>query len=90
MLIPTKDVHIVDSLFLQDDVCIETEEGVKHCKLIAVHAGLEEKKSVDEQLEILRAKDTSIPRIEPLSGRRNVWDIPQVSKNIKDYIQSFC
>ncbi|CAA7021959.1 unnamed protein product [Microthlaspi erraticum] len=61
----------------EDDVSIETEKGLKHCKLIAVHAGLENNKSVEEQLEILRAKDTSISRIEPLSGRRNVWDIPQ-------------
>ncbi|XP_023641718.1 uncharacterized protein LOC17892364 isoform X2 [Capsella rubella] len=60
-----------------DDVCIETEEGLKHCKLIAVHAGLEKGNNVEEQLELLRAKDTSIPRIQPLVGRKTVWDIPQ-------------
>ncbi|VVA97059.1 unnamed protein product [Arabis nemorensis] len=60
-----------------DDVCIETEEGLKQCKLIAVHAGLEKGKSVKEQLELLRAKDTSISKIQPLSGRKNVWNIPQ-------------
>ncbi|XP_010479310.1 PREDICTED: uncharacterized protein LOC104758152 [Camelina sativa] len=61
----------------EDDVCIETEEGLKHCKLIAVHAGLEQGKNVEEQLKLLRAKDTSISRIQPLTGRKTVWDIPQ-------------
>ncbi|CAH2054276.1 unnamed protein product, partial [Thlaspi arvense] len=61
----------------EEDVCVETEEGLKQCKLIAVHAGLERRTSVNEQLELLRARDTSIPKIQPLSGRRNVWDIPQ-------------
>lgn len=65
-------------IMLQDDVCIETEEGLKHCKLIAVHAGLEKGDSVEEQLKLLRAKDTSISKIQHLSGRKNVWDIPQV------------
>jgi hypothetical protein len=32
------------------DLCIEDEEGVKHCNLIAMHAGLEKGNSVDEQL----------------------------------------
>lgn len=76
MLIPTKDVHLL--ILLQDDVCIETEEGLKHCKLIAVHAGLEKGSSVEEQLKLLRAKDTSISKIQHLSGRKTVWDIPQV------------
>lgn len=61
----------------EDDVCVETEEGVKRCKLIAVHAGLEKGDSVEEQLKLLRAKDTSISKVPYLSGRRNVWDIPQ-------------
>lgn len=73
---------------LQNDVCIETEEGLKHCKLIAVHAGLEKEQKVDEQLKLLRAKDTSIPRIQPLTGRKTVWDIPQVKKTSKD--PNFC
>ncbi|KDP42708.1 hypothetical protein JCGZ_23648 [Jatropha curcas] len=62
---------------LQEDVCIENEEGMKHCKLIAVHAGLEKGKNVEEQLKSLKAKDTRVPKIEPLSGRKNVWDIPK-------------
>ncbi|EFH58905.1 hypothetical protein ARALYDRAFT_478323 [Arabidopsis lyrata subsp. lyrata] len=63
----------------EEDVCIETEKGLKHCKLIAVHAGLEKGNNVEEQLKLLRAKDTSIPRIqhEPLTGRKTVWDIPR-------------
>ncbi|KFK38336.1 hypothetical protein AALP_AA3G100900 [Arabis alpina] len=61
----------------EEDVCIETEKGLKQCKLIAVHAGLEKGKSVNEQLELLRGKDTSISKIQPLSGRKNVWNIPQ-------------
>ncbi|CAN8259887.1 unnamed protein product [Cochlearia groenlandica] len=61
----------------EDDVCIETEEGLKHCKLIAVHAGLEKGMSVEEQLKLLRGKDTSISKLPHLSGRKSVWDIPQ-------------
>ncbi|XP_052171985.1 tyrosine-protein phosphatase RLPH2-like [Diospyros lotus] len=61
----------------EDDVCIETEEGVKHNKLIAVHAGLERGKGVKEQLQFLKARDTRVPKVEALSGRKNVWDIPK-------------
>lgn len=61
----------------EDDVCIETEEGVKHNKLIAVHAGLERGKGVEEQLQFLKARDTRVPKVEALSGRKNVWDIPK-------------
>ncbi|KAK6942637.1 Calcineurin-like phosphoesterase domain, ApaH type [Dillenia turbinata] len=61
----------------EDDVCLETDEGILHCKLIAVHAGLEKGKDVQEQLKFLRAKDTRINKVECLSGRKNVWDIPQ-------------
>nr|ACA35285.1 calcineurin-like phosphoesterase family protein [Cucumis sativus] len=60
-----------------DDVCLDTEDGIKHYKLIAVHAGLERGKDVQEQLNSLKAKDTKVPKIECLSGRRNVWDIPK-------------
>ncbi|KAK6139991.1 hypothetical protein DH2020_026265 [Rehmannia glutinosa] len=51
--------------------------GLQNCKLIAVHAGLEKGKGVEEQLNYLKAKDTRIPKIEPLSGRKNVWNIPE-------------
>ncbi|PPS03865.1 hypothetical protein GOBAR_AA16797 [Gossypium barbadense] len=56
----------------EDDVSIETQEGVKHCKLIAVHAGLEK-----DQLEFLKAKDVSVPQVTGLSGKKNVSDIPE-------------
>ena len=57
---------------------MQTEEGIQQCKLIAVHAGLEKGKGVEEQLKILKARDTSLPRVEALSGKKNVWDIPKV------------
>lgn len=57
---------------------METKDGIKHCKLIGVHAGLEKGKDVQEQLKLLKAKDTKVPKIECLSGRKNVWDIPEV------------
>ncbi|XP_021620756.1 tyrosine-protein phosphatase RLPH2 isoform X3 [Manihot esculenta] len=60
-----------------ENVCIESEEGMKHCKLIAVHAGLEEGTNVEEQLKFLRAKDTRLPKVEALSGRKSVWNIPK-------------
>ncbi|KAF2307600.1 hypothetical protein GH714_030075 [Hevea brasiliensis] len=61
----------------EENVCIENEGGVKPCKLIAVHAGLEKGKNVEEQLKLLKAKDTRVPKVEALSGRKNVWDIPK-------------
>jgi len=65
-------------MFYQDDVFINTDDGVKCCKLIAVHAGLEKGVDVNEQMKILKARDTRIPKIQALSGRKNVWDIPEV------------
>ncbi|PON42826.1 Serine/threonine-specific protein phosphatase/bis(5-nucleosyl)-tetraphosphatase, partial [Parasponia andersonii] len=61
----------------EDDVCIETGDGIKHCKLIAVHAGLERDKDVKEQLKFLKARDTRVPKVESLSGRKSVRDIPK-------------
>ncbi|TXG58321.1 hypothetical protein EZV62_016150 [Acer yangbiense] len=61
----------------EDDVSIETEDGIKYCKLIDVHAGLEKGKNVEEQLKRLKAKDTGVSKVEALSGRKNVQDIPQ-------------
>jgi hypothetical protein len=46
--------------------------------LIAVHAGLEKGVDVKKQMKILKARDTRIPKVQPLSGRKNVWDIPEV------------
>jgi len=63
---------------LQEKVWIDTEEGRMCCKMIAVHAGLEKSRGVDEQLVFLRARDMSIPKVEDLSGRANVWEIPEV------------
>ena len=59
-------------------MCIDDGEGIRHCKLIALHAGLEKGKNVGEQLRFLKAKETHLPKIEGLSGRKNVWDIPEV------------
>ncbi|CAJ1968689.1 unnamed protein product [Sphenostylis stenocarpa] len=61
----------------KDDVFINTEDGVKCCKLIAVHAGLEKGKNVKEQLKLLKDRDTRVPKVEALSGRKSVWDIPE-------------
>nr|XP_028948878.1 uncharacterized protein LOC114821136 [Malus domestica] len=61
----------------EDNVCVETADGTKHCRLIAVHAGLEKDKDAKQQSAFLKAKDTRVPKIEALSGRKNVWDIPK-------------
>ncbi|KAJ6793735.1 uncharacterized protein M6B38_260285 [Iris pallida] len=61
----------------EDKVWVDTPEGRICCKLIAVHAGLEKSKGLDEQLKLLRVKDTSVPKVENLSGRHNVWEIPK-------------
>lgn len=47
------------------------------CKLMAVHAGLDKSKEVGEQIGLLKARDTSLPKVEALSGRKNVWKIPK-------------
>lgn len=57
---------------------MNTDDGVKCCKLIAVHAGLEKGKDLKEQLKLLKARDTRVPKVEALSGRKSVWDIPEV------------
>ncbi|KAK1426969.1 hypothetical protein QVD17_15651 [Tagetes erecta] len=72
----------------EDDVGIETEKGVEFCKLIAVHGGLERGKDVAEQIKYLKAKDTRIPKVEPLSGRKSVWDIPQELRNTRTIVVS--
>ncbi|CAN6586928.1 unnamed protein product [Malus baccata var. baccata] len=65
--------------FLSDMVWVheETADRIKHCRLIVVHAGLKKDKDVKQQLAFLKAKDTRVPKIEALSGRKNVWDIPK-------------
>lgn len=64
--------------FFQDNVYVETEEGLKNCRLIAVHGGLQQEKPVDEQLKLLKSRDTAISKVEHLSGRKTIWDIPKV------------
>ncbi|XP_074276911.1 tyrosine-protein phosphatase RLPH2-like [Silene latifolia] len=64
----------------EDNVAIETAEGRKICKLIAVHGGLQQGKPVNEQLKLLKARDTSISKVECLSGRKTVWDMPEELK----------
>ncbi|KAI3985111.1 hypothetical protein MKX01_027197 [Papaver californicum] len=61
----------------EDDVCIEISGEKKHCKLVAVHAGLEKGKGVEEQLKVLKVRDTKIPKVAALSGRKDVWEIPK-------------
>ena len=60
-------------------MCLETKDGIKTYRLIAVHAGLEEGKDIEEQLKFLKAKETKFPKIMGLSGRKNVWNIPKVN-----------
>lgn len=61
----------------EDNVSIETNGEIKTCKLIAVHGGLENLKGVQEQLNTLKTKDTRIPKVEALSGRKSVWYMPE-------------
>ncbi|XP_042459899.1 tyrosine-protein phosphatase RLPH2-like [Zingiber officinale] len=61
----------------EDDVPMDSPEGRISCKLIAVHAGLLKTKPVEEQLKLLRARDTRIPKVLQLSGRHDVWEIPE-------------
>ena len=63
----------------QENVPVDTDEGQIVCKLIAVHAGLERSMDLNEQLRVLRTKDTRVPKVQMLSGRQDVWDIPKVS-----------
>ncbi|KAL2323124.1 hypothetical protein Fmac_027503 [Flemingia macrophylla] len=61
----------------EDDVFVNTDDGVNCCKLIAVHAGLVKGVDVKEQLKLLKARDTRVPKVEALSGRKSVWDMPE-------------
>jgi hypothetical protein len=65
-------------------VPIDTDEGQIVCNLIAVHAGLEKSMDLNEQLRVLRTRDTRVPKVPMLSGRQDVWNIPQVS-NMRSY-----
>ncbi|KAJ4971790.1 hypothetical protein NE237_004889 [Protea cynaroides] len=72
---PTFKSYMAFPTVLQDDVCIDTHEGRKHCRLIAVHAGLEKNKGFEQQLKHLKSKDTQVAKVEALSGMKNVWEI---------------
>lgn len=46
----------VEQVHEEDDVCIQTEEEIKYCKLIVVYVGLERGETIDEQFEMLNLK----------------------------------
>ncbi|KAK4772937.1 hypothetical protein SAY87_027956 [Trapa incisa] len=52
----------------EDKICIKNSDGVKTCRFIAIHAGLQNEK---------KAKVTTIPNVEALSRRKSVSDIPK-------------
>ncbi|CAO2836758.1 unnamed protein product [Amaranthus hypochondriacus] len=64
----------------EDNVWVEKAEGRKKCKLIAVHAGIHRDKPVEQQLKLLKSKDTSKPVVECVQGRENFRDMPQELK----------
>ncbi|KAJ4817515.1 Calcineurin-like metallo-phosphoesterase superfamily protein [Rhynchospora pubera] len=72
-----KFLHDLVWVHEEDNVPIHTENGWIECRLIAVHAGLEKTKKVEERLQVLRSKDTSLHTVQELRGRMNVWDIPE-------------
>lgn len=57
-----------------NDVTDDTHPEVR--RLIAVHAGLESTRSVDEQVASLREKTVNEQWVEALQGRRNVIELP--------------
>jgi len=66
-------------------VPIDTDEGQIICNLIAVHAGLERTIDLNEQLRVLRTRDTRVPKVQMLSGRQDVWNTPKVKKKSASY-----
>ncbi|KAK7278630.1 hypothetical protein RJT34_23664 [Clitoria ternatea] len=63
-------------VYEEDNVFVNTTGGVKCRKLIAVHAGLK-KGDVEEQLKLLKARNTRMPRVGALYGKKSVEDIPE-------------
>ncbi|KAG0525658.1 hypothetical protein BDA96_06G075400 [Sorghum bicolor] len=61
----------------EENVPIDTDEGQIICNLIAVHAGLERTIDLNEQLRVLRTRDTRVPKVQMLSGRQDVWNTPK-------------
>uniref|UniRef100_M8AQJ2 Uncharacterized protein n=1 Tax=Aegilops tauschii TaxID=37682 RepID=M8AQJ2_AEGTA len=72
-----KFLHDLVWVHEEEDVRIDTDGGQILCKLIAVHAGLEKSLDLNEQLRVLRTRDTRVPKVQMLSGRQDVWSIPQ-------------
>ncbi|KAF7036218.1 hypothetical protein CFC21_046947 [Triticum aestivum] len=72
-----KFLHDLVWVHEEEDVRIDTDGGQILCKLIAVHAGLEKSLDLNEQLRVLRTRDTRVPKVQMLSGRQDVWNIPQ-------------
>ncbi|GJN27718.1 hypothetical protein PR202_gb15763 [Eleusine coracana subsp. coracana] len=72
-----KFLHDLVWIHEEDDVPVDTDKGQTVCKLIAVHAGLERSMDLNEQLRVLRTRDTRVPKIQMLHGRHDVWDIPK-------------
>uniref|UniRef100_A0A6V7QWZ7 Calcineurin-like phosphoesterase domain-containing protein n=1 Tax=Ananas comosus var. bracteatus TaxID=296719 RepID=A0A6V7QWZ7_ANACO len=75
-----KFLHDLVWVHEEENVPVDTDEGRICCKLIAVHAGLLKSKGVDERLKLLRARDTRLPKVQELSGRQDVWEIPKVMR----------
>ncbi|KAJ1270859.1 hypothetical protein BS78_06G083300 [Paspalum vaginatum] len=61
----------------EENVPIDRDEGQIICNLIAVHAGLERTMDLNEQLRVLKIRDTRVPKIQMLSGRQDVWNTPK-------------
>ncbi|KAH9329474.1 hypothetical protein KI387_001582, partial [Taxus chinensis] len=77
-VVPEKHkIFLKDLVWAHEEDEVDTGDPEIGCtKLVAVHAGLEKTKSIEGQMNILYNRDPTFPRIEALSGRKNVWDIP--------------
>eukprot|EP00897_Mesotaenium_endlicherianum_P004257 jgi/Mesen1/385/ME000010S_10845 len=63
-------------IYEQEEEEVQGEGEEAYSKLIAVHAGLEKDLPLEPQLATLRNREVTHDRLEALSGRRNVLDIP--------------
>ncbi|KAJ1701214.1 hypothetical protein LUZ63_000993 [Rhynchospora breviuscula] len=67
-----KFLHDLVWVHEEDIVAIHTENDRIECWLIAMHAGLEKTKKVEERLQVLRSKDPSLHTVKELRGRMNI------------------